>query len=73
MVSFSERKNIKYFIATPRMARYIVKSKEVISIYLDFINEDDLHVYSIDEAFLDLTNYLKFIPLSFHSIQKSRE
>lgn len=52
-------KNIKYFIATPRMARYIVKSKEVISIYLDFINEDDLHVYSIDEAFLDLTNYLK--------------
>ncbi len=51
--------NIKYFIAKPRMSLYIAKSKEVISIYLDFISEDDLFIYSIDECFLDVTNYLK--------------
>ena len=52
-------KNIKYDIVNPRMGLYIAKSKEVISIYLDFVSEDDLLVYSIDECFLDVTNYLK--------------
>ncbi len=52
-------KDIKYFIAKPRMNLYTEKSKEVISIYLDFISEDDLYIYSIDECFLDVTNYLK--------------
>lgn len=51
--------NIKYNIVNPRMGLYIQKSKEVISIYLDYISEEDLHIYSIDECFLDLTNYLK--------------
>jgi len=51
--------NIKYTIAKPRMNLYIAKSKEVVSIYLDFIAEEDLHIYSIDECFLDITNYLK--------------
>ena len=41
------------------MNLYTEKSKEVISIYLDFISEDDLYIYSIDECFLDVTNYLK--------------
>lgn len=44
--------------AKPRMARYIEKSAEVVSIYLDFVSEDDIHVYSIDEAFLDVTDYI---------------
>ena len=52
-------KNIKYDIAKPRMSLYIAKSKEVVSIYLDFVSDDDLHVYSIDECFLDVTDYLK--------------
>ena len=51
--------NIEYMIANPRMNLYISKSQEVISIYLDFISEEDLHIYSIDECFLDVTNYLK--------------
>lgn len=42
----------------PRMQRYIDVSTEIIGIYLDFIAEEDLHVYSIDEAFLDFTTYL---------------
>jgi len=51
--------NIEYTIAKPRMSLYIKKSKEIVSIYLDFISEEDLHIYSIDECFLDVTNYLK--------------
>ncbi len=51
-------KTISYQIVPPRMRLYLQKSKEVISIYLDFIAEEDLHVYSIDECFLDVTNYL---------------
>lgn len=52
-------KNIDYIIAKPRMALYIEKSKEVIAIYLDYVEQHDLHVYSVDEAFLDVTDYLK--------------
>ncbi len=53
-------KNISYQVANPRMKRYIEKSKEVVDIYLDFVSSSDLHIYSIDECFLDLTNYLKY-------------
>ena len=50
---------IKYIIANPQMKLYMRKSYEVIKIYLDFVAEEDLHIYSIDECFLDVTNYLK--------------
>ena len=45
--------------ATPRMELYVQKSTEVMSIFLDFIGEDDLHIYSIDEAFLHISPYLR--------------
>lgn len=51
--------NIKYKIVPPRMKLYASKSKEVVSIYLDYVSEEDLHIYSIDECFLDVTDYLK--------------
>ncbi len=57
-------KHIKYYIAKPRMSLYIAKSKEVIGIYLDFVSDEDLLVYSIDECFLDVTNYLKMYKMS---------
>jgi DNA polymerase V len=44
--------------ATPRMGMYLERSAQVMSILLDFIGEDDLHIYSIDEAFLNLGPYL---------------
>lgn len=50
---------IKYQIVPPRMSLYMKKSKEVVSIYLDYVASEDLHVYSIDECFLDVTDYLK--------------
>ena len=52
-------RNIKYFIVPPRMSMYIKFSEKVISVYLDFVAKEDLYVYSIDECFLDVTNYLK--------------
>jgi DNA polymerase V len=52
-------KNIKYTIVPPRMSLYLKKSKEVVNIFLNYVAIEDLHVYSVDESFLDLTNYLK--------------
>ena len=50
--------NIKYEIAPPRMALYIEYAADIYSVYLDYIDPQDIHVYSIDEAFIDATEYL---------------
>ena len=49
---------IDYYVATPRMARYIEVSSKIYGIYLKYIAKEDIHVYSIDEVFIDLTSYL---------------
>ncbi len=68
-------RNIKPIIAKPRMKKYMEYSARIYSIYLDFIDKDDIHVYSIDEAFLDITTYLtlyKTTPLELaNKIMKS--
>lgn len=53
-------KNLKvdYLIAKPRMAHYIDYSTRIYKIYLKYIAPEDIHVYSIDEVFLDVTDYL---------------
>ena len=53
-------KKFKYIYATPRMERYLEKSADVITVLYSFVSEEDVHVYSIDEAFLDLTSYLNY-------------
>lgn len=55
---FEIPKNVKYITALPRMKKYIEYSAKVYSIYLKYISKLDIYVYSIDEAFLDVTNYL---------------
>lgn len=52
-------KTIAYAIVPPRMNMYIKYSEKVIDVYLDYVAREDLHVYSIDECFLDVTSYLK--------------
>ena len=52
-------KTIKYIVAKPRMKLYIDYAADIYDIYLDYISPDDIHVYSIDEAFLDVTDYLR--------------
>lgn len=64
-------KHIKYQIAKPRMNLYIKKSKEVINIFLDFVSPEDMHVYSIDESFLDVTDYLKLYKMNDITLAKT--
>lgn len=67
---FEIPKNVKYHIAQPRMNLYIEKSKEVVGIYLDYVAKEDLHIYSIDECFLDVTNYLKLYKKTDYELAK---
>lgn len=55
---FEIPKNIEYIMAEPRMQKYIDYSAEIYAVYLSYVSPDDIHVYSIDEAFLDVTHYL---------------
>ncbi len=57
-------KNIKIIYAKPRMKLYEETSKKVMNIYSEFVAPEDMHVYSIDEAFLDVTDYLKYYKLT---------
>lgn len=55
---FQIPKGIDYIMATPRMQLYIDYSAKIYGVYLKYVSKDDIHVYSIDEAFLDITDYL---------------
>lgn len=49
---------VDYIVAPPRMAYYIEYSTRIYNVYLKYISADDIHVYSIDEVFIDATDYL---------------
>ena len=51
-------KNIKYITAMPRMKKYIEYCADIYEIYLQYIAPEDIHTYSIDESFIDVTDYL---------------
>ena len=55
---FQLPKNIDYYMAKPRMKRYMEVSSQIYSIYLRWVSPQDVHVYSIDECFIDATPYL---------------
>lgn len=57
---FIYKTKVDYIIATPRMAEYERVSALIYSIYLRYVSPDDIHVYSIDECFIDCTEYLHF-------------
>lgn len=57
-------KELSFIIAKPRMAHYIDTSAKIYSIYLKYLSSDDIFVYSIDEIFADITNYLKYYKLT---------
>lgn len=60
-IQLKKDKNLEldYIVAMPRMAKYIEWSNKIHQIYLKYISPEDLHVYSIDEVFIDVTHYLK--------------
>lgn len=51
--------SLAYIVATPRMALYIKYSARIFNIYLRYVAWEDIHVYSIDEVFIDVSKYLK--------------
>ena len=51
-------------MAPPRMQLYIDYSAEIYAIYLKYISKEDIHVYSIDEVFMDVTDYLAMYQMS---------
>ena len=54
----AHRTRVDYIVAPPRMAEYIRISAEIFSIYRHYVSEEDMHVYSIDECFIEATPYL---------------
>ena len=58
--------SIDYVVAVPRMALYIEYSTRIYEIYLKYVAPEDIHVYSIDEVFIDATAYLKTLKMSAH-------
>ncbi|MGM9549322.1 MAG: DNA methylase [Faecousia sp.] len=55
---------VDYIIAPPRMAFYMETSAAIYNVYLKYIAPEDIHVYSVDEVFIDATNYLNLYRLS---------
>lgn len=60
--------SLDFIIAPPRMAYYIEYSTKIYDIYLRYIAPEDIHVYSIDEVFIDLTNYLFTYKTTAHEL-----
>ena len=61
---------IEYIIARPRMRLYMTVSAKIYSIFLKHIASEDIHVYSIDEAFLDITSYLELYKMTPKQLAK---
>lgn len=57
---------VDYITATPRMALYIEYSTKIYNVYLRYVAPEDIHVYSIDEVFIDATPYLDLYQLTPH-------
>ena len=61
-------KPVEYIIAPPRMAKYIQFSTDIFKIYLNYISAEDIHIYSIDEVFMDVTSYLSIYKKTAHEL-----
>lgn len=55
---------VDYLVAPPQMGLYMETSTAIYQVYLKYIAPEDIHVYSIDEVFIDATNYLKLYGLT---------
>jgi DNA polymerase V len=71
-LAIKRNKNIalSFIIAKPRMSLYIDYSTQIYNIYLKYIAPEDIHVYSIDEVFIDVTSYLKTYQMTAYELAK---
>lgn len=68
---FELPKNIKIIFVKPRMRLYETYSEKVREIFKSFISEEDIHIYSIDEVFMDVTDYLKYYKMTDIELAKT--
>ncbi|MBO4903239.1 MAG: DNA methylase [Lachnospiraceae bacterium] len=61
---------ISYIVATPRMSLYMDYSTKIYRIYLRYVSEEDIHVYSVDEVFIDITDYLILYKKNAHELAR---
>ena len=59
---------IDYIVAPPQMAKYVEFSVNIFKIYLRYVAPEDIHVYSIDEVFIDATDYIKLYEMTAHEL-----
>ncbi|NEG69428.1 Y-family DNA polymerase [Bifidobacterium choloepi] len=59
-----------FVVAKPRMAYYLETSAKIYGIYLDYASADDIHVYSVDEVFIDVTHYLGYYGCTAHELAR---
>ena len=59
---------LDYIAAVPRMSRYMEMSTHIYNIYLKYIAPEDIHVYSVDEVFMDVTGYLRTYNMTPHEL-----
>ena len=59
---------LDFIAAPPQMAHYMEKSSQIYQIYLKYVAPEDIHSYSIDEVFIDLTSYLETYHMSAHEL-----
>ncbi|MCF0221561.1 MAG: DNA methylase [Fibrobacter sp.] len=64
-------KIVDFIIAPPQMARYVEFSTKVYNVYLKYVSHDDIHPYSIDECFIDVTQYLSLYKKSARDLAKT--
>jgi len=62
--------DLEYIVAKPRMKKYIEYSANIYAIYLKYIDKRDIHVYSIDECIIDVTDYLKIYKMKAKEFAK---
>jgi DNA polymerase V len=65
---YQKARGVDFIIAPPRMAHYIEVSTQVYKTYLKYIAPEDIHVYSIDEVFMDVTAYLGSYKMTPHEL-----
>lgn len=59
---------VDYVVAPPQMAKYMEISTNIYNIYLKYVAPEDMHIYSVDEVFIDATGYLKIYGMTAHEL-----
>ncbi len=62
---------VDYIVAKPQMARYMKVSADIYNIYLKYIAPEDIHVYSVDEVFIDATHYLSTLKMTARELAET--